>query len=48
MKKRTREEIERIIAKQRPKDAEERIKKFQDWCKNTQPKNPARKEWRFP
>lgn len=47
-KKRTKEEIERIIAKGFPKDREERIRKFQEWCKNTQPNNPCSKEWRFP
>lgn len=47
-KKRTQEQIDRIIAKQRPKDREERIKRFQEWCKNTQPKKAAPKNWQFP
>ena len=29
-------------------DREERIKKFQEWCKNTQPENACEKFWRFP
>jgi len=37
-KKRTKEEIEKFLKKIRPKDADERIRKFQEWCRQTQPK----------
>lgn len=38
-------EIKRELAEHR----EERIRKFQEWCKNTQPKtDKVPKNWRFP
>ena len=37
-------EIKRELEEHR----EERIKKFQEWCRQTQPQNPSPKKWRFP
>ena len=34
-----REKVEKFLKKIRPKDADERIRKFQEWCKQTQPKS---------
>ena len=36
------------IMKELQEHREERIKKFQEWCKNTQPENACEKFWRFP
>lgn len=49
-RQRTQDEIEAEMAKLRPKDADERIRKFQQWCIDTQPKTKKwpPKNWRFP
>ena len=45
-----REKVEKFLQKIRPKDADERIRRFQEWCKQTQPKTKKYppKKWRFP